>query len=294
MPNALRPTSFSYLDSYCVGPTLFLAYINDMSSCLTCRLSLFADDSALIFSGKNAADLASFLSGELSSCKKWLVDKHLSLHVGKNDGEMVQRVTSVKYLCVSLDEVLSFDDFVGKTCNKADGKLTFLHRYSSLLDFDTRRLLCNSLVFSNLTYCVSAWYPGLGIGLRQRLDTIQRKMVRFVNGWKPRSHVGIPEINAVSWLYFPKRVKFFKLCHLFKVKKGLAPSHLSRDFVSTRNIHSHLTGGSDLNYSADSHRFPPNTFHYSVIRDWNQLPDRIKDAGTLVSFKRDLKRHLLS
>ena len=48
-----------------LGPTLFLAYINDMSSCLTCRLSLYADDSALIFSGKNATDLASFLSGEL-------------------------------------------------------------------------------------------------------------------------------------------------------------------------------------------------------------------------------------
>ena len=48
-----------------LGPILFLAYINDMSSCLTCRLSLYADDSALIFSGKNATDLASFLSGEL-------------------------------------------------------------------------------------------------------------------------------------------------------------------------------------------------------------------------------------
>ena len=125
-----------------------------------------------------------------------LVRSGLSISISPNDGEMVQRVTSVKYLGVSLDEVLSFNDFV--TCNKADGKLTFLHRYSSLLDFDTRRLLYNSLVFSNLTYCVSAWYPGLGIGLRQRLDTIQRKMVRFVNGWKPRSHVGIPEINAVD------------------------------------------------------------------------------------------------
>ena len=113
---------------------------------------------------------------------------------------------------------------------------------------------------------VLAWYPGLGIGLRQRLDTIQRKMVRFVNGWKPRSHVGIPEINAVGWLYFPERVKFFKLCHLFKVKKGLAPSYLSRDFVPTRNIHSHLTRGSDLNNSADSHEFLKiPTQHFSLL-----------------------------
>ena len=105
----------------------------------------------------------------MSSCKKWLVDNRLSMHVGKTesilfgsrralnragefcvtcDGEAVQRVTSVKYLGVILDETLSFDDFVNQICNKADGKLSFLYRYSSLLDFRTRRLLCNSLVFS--------------------------------------------------------------------------------------------------------------------------------------------------
>ena len=138
------------------------------------------------------------------------------------------------------------------------------------------------------------WSRTLGIGLRQRLDTIQRKMVRFANGWRPRSHVGTTEIDAVGWLYFPDRVKFFKLCHLYKVKMGLAPGYLSRDFVRTRDTHSHSTRGSDFNYSADSHKFPTNTFHYTVIREWNQLPDELKEARSLVSFKRDLKRHFLS
>ena len=313
-------TNSSFLQVACgvpqgsiLGPTLFLAYINDLSSCLSCRLSLYADDSALVFSGTNATELARFLSGELSCCKRWLVDNRLSVHVGKTesilfgtrralkrvgefcvtcDGEAVKRVTSVKYLGVILDEVLNFDEFVSKTCDKADSRLTFLHRYSSILDFRTRRLLCNSLVFSQLTYCVSAWYSGLGIGLRQRLDTVQRKMVRFVNGWGPRSHVGRPEINAVGWLYFPERVKFFKLCHLFKVKNGLAPIYLSRDFVPTRDVHSHVTRGSCLNFFANSRVFSPNTFHYTVIRDWNLLPESIKGALTLSGFKRDLRQHL--
>ena len=53
-----------------LGPTLFLCYVNDMASCLNCRLSLYADDSALIYSGKDAGSIASFLSDELSSCQK--------------------------------------------------------------------------------------------------------------------------------------------------------------------------------------------------------------------------------
>ena len=32
-----------------LGPLLFLIYINDMDVSLTCRLSLYADDSALLF-----------------------------------------------------------------------------------------------------------------------------------------------------------------------------------------------------------------------------------------------------
>ena len=155
-----------------LGPTLFLCYVNDMASCLNCHLSLYADDSALVFSGRNASEIANFLSQELSFCKKWLIDNRLSLHVGKTesilfgssrriraagdfnvtcDGEMVQRVTSIVYLGVGLDQCLNFDEYVVKVCKRANNRLSFLHRYSRLLDEQTRKMLCNSLVLSNLT-----------------------------------------------------------------------------------------------------------------------------------------------
>ena len=179
-----------------------------------------------------------------------------------------------------------------ENCKKANTKLSFLHRYSSILDFDTRRLLCSSLVSSGLNYCVSAWYPGLGEGLKGRLDIIQRKMVRFVNAWRPRDHVGEREINSVGWLFFPKRVSFFKLCHLFKVRLGQAPNYVAVDFCPTSNIHSHNTRGSRLNYHVDSAKFPPTTFHYTTVREWNSLPEYLKEISSLPLFKRKLKRHL--
>ena len=37
-----------------LGPLLFLCYINDMPISVTCRLLLYADDSALLVRGKNA------------------------------------------------------------------------------------------------------------------------------------------------------------------------------------------------------------------------------------------------
>ena len=44
-----------------LGPLLFLLYVNDMASAVRCKLLLYADDSALIASGKIVADIESTL-----------------------------------------------------------------------------------------------------------------------------------------------------------------------------------------------------------------------------------------
>ena len=106
------------------------------------------------------------------------------------------------------------------------------------------------------------------------------------------SHVDVQEISEVGWLHFPKRVSFLKLCHLFKVKMGQAPEYLACDFHLTSLVHAYATCGSDLNYVPDYANFSPNTFHYTVVREWNALPVNIKSQKTLSGFKRDLKRHL--
>jgi hypothetical protein len=122
-----------------LGPTLFLCYVNDMPVSLNCNLVLYADVSALIASGPDPNKLAEFLSGELGSCQRWLVDNKLSLHVGKTEcilfwgshkikravefvvklGEdVVRRVTSVKYLGVTLDQALNFGEHLQLVLNK--------------------------------------------------------------------------------------------------------------------------------------------------------------------------------
>ena len=145
------------------------------------------------------------------------------------------------YLGVRLDQCLKFEDFIIKTCNDANSRLSFLYRYNSMLDHRTRKLLCSTLILSKLSYCVSAWYSGLGVGLRNRLDVVQRKMIRFMNGWGPREHVGSAEFLSTGWLTFSKRASFFQLCHVFKIRSGFAPSYLSRDFCPMQDIHLHNT-----------------------------------------------------
>ena len=48
-----------------LGPLLFLVYINDMKTSVKCKLLLYADDAALIVSGKHVHTIEQTLSSEL-------------------------------------------------------------------------------------------------------------------------------------------------------------------------------------------------------------------------------------
>ena len=69
------------------GPLLFLCYVNDMSMSISgeCKLMLYADDSAILYSHKDPRVISERLGQELEPCSKWLVDNKLSLHLGKTE-----------------------------------------------------------------------------------------------------------------------------------------------------------------------------------------------------------------
>ena len=93
---------------------------------------------------------------------------------------------------------------------------------------------------------VCAWYPGLLEASKKSLATLQRKMVRFVSGMGPREHVADAEISSLGWLPFQKRVEFFVLMHVYKVRKALSPAYISRNFVLLSEVHSHSLRQSNL------------------------------------------------
>ena len=284
-----------------------------MSSALHCKLSLYADDSALVYSGPDPNEVANFLSRELDICRKWLVDNRLSLHLGKTEcilfgskrrlakvsgfdihlGDVsINRVTSVKYLGVTLDQFLDFSVHVDEIIKKASSKLSFLYRNRPYLDYFSRRLLCQSLIFSSLEYCASSWYSSLLVGLRDTLNVFQRKCVRFTLEYGPREHVGNKHFQSLSWLPFPKRVKYFDLVHAFKIRSGLAPGYLSEHFTFISNVHTHNLRQSQNNFSLAYCNSPTGTFQRNAISEWNALPGELKSIQTLFAFKHKLKHYL--
>ena len=105
-----------------LGPLLFLVYVNDMLAAVRCKLLLYADDSALLVSGKDVAEIEAALSVELEAVQEWLVDNKLSLDI-----ESRQTVT---YLGVTLDQSLSGDVIVNKVVSNVQRNYLSLPWYS--------------------------------------------------------------------------------------------------------------------------------------------------------------------
>ena len=99
-----------------------------MPSAVSCKLLLYADDSALIVTGKDVSVIQQTLSSEIESVREWLIDNKLSLHLGKTESilfgskrrlhnkstmgvacanNVINSKTCVKYIGLEIDQDLS-------------------------------------------------------------------------------------------------------------------------------------------------------------------------------------------
>ena len=214
----------------------------------------------------------------------------------KCNGAEVGRTSTVKYLGVVLDEKLSGEAHALRSVGKISARLSFLYRKSSMLDIATRKTLCLALVQHLFDYCCTAWHEGLSAKLKKRFDVLQRKMVRFVFDMSPQSHVDQQNLKQLGWLSVRDRVRYFRLVHVFKISKGLAPDYMTGDFIQVAKVHGHNTRGSISDYHISNSRpsmLKSSSFCVVAKREWNSLPRDLKLMSNVSLFKSRLRKYLI-
>ena len=299
-----------------LGPLLFLIYVNDMSAVVENKLLLYADDSGILVSGKTISHVEKLLTESLGLVSQWLIDNKLSLHLGKTEsilfgskhkvksnpnlnitcnGSVIEPTTSVKYLGATLDQSLSFDTMACSVLKKANSRLKFLYRKKDYLTQHAKRLLAMSLIQCHYDYACSIWYNGLTQVLKNKLQTTQNKLIRFVLNLDYRSHVGKEHFKSLDWLPVDKRVEQIILCHVFKIKYGLAPDYMGEHFISQDTVHSYSTRLSHKGAFAvpKVKGFGSRSFSYIGCTLWNKLPFNITQINKLSAFKCAIKKHFM-
>jgi hypothetical protein len=292
-----------------LGPLLFLIYIYEIPSSVTCKLLLYADDSALIVSGKCVEDIQNRLSSELESVREWLIDNKLSLHLGKTEsilfaskrklnsqnaimvqcaGKTLTCSTHVKYLGVVLEQSLSGEGMAKKIISKSNAKLKFLYRQAKNVDMETTKILVSALIQCHFDYASTSWYNNLTKHYKVRLQCTQNKIVRFLLNAPARTHIGPLEFSKVRMLPVELRVRQLKLNLAHSIVHGTAPSYLTDNITFAHTIHTHNTRSSSHSHSIHIPQigsFSKTSFHYTCTTAWNSLPHNIKDVANKSRFK---------
>ena len=298
-----------------LGPLLFLCYVNDMPISVKCKLLLYADDSALIISGTDPKQIAEELSKALEECRQWLMDNKLSLHLGKTEAMIfgskkklnkvesfkvrcgdveINNVKKVKYLGLVIDDDLSGESAITNILKKANSRLKFLYRYREMLNFSTRKTLCSALIQCHFDYTCSSWYPGINKKLKSKLQVAQNKMIRFILNLNSQAHIGQKELNKAGFLNVPKRVTQLKLGQVFKINNKSCPQYLTHHFQKLNEIEGRPETRGKANNNFDLPRISTDTFVFTAIKDWNDLPSSIKDIKAEKTYKEKVKKHLVN
>ena len=299
----------------CLGPLLFLIYINDLPFSLqNSQVTMYADDTTISYSSKNIDDLNENMNRDLNCLKQWLQGNKLSLNVMKTQAmvvgsrpnlkkisdkkiespsfaigdSQVEIVEKTKYLGVQLDQHLVWDEHTTFLRAKVSRALGFLKYAKKLLPQETLSQIYRGIVEPHFRYCCSVW-GSCGESKRLALQKLQNRAARIVTN----SSYDAPAdalIQKLKWPTIAEIIKRETASIVFKSINGLAPTYLSNIFSknSSRDTVKLRNSETDLRVPLMKTTNGQKSFSYRGAHLWNNLEPEVKQAPSLYAFKRRL------
>ena len=179
-----------------LGPLLFNIYINDLFlSVMDTAVCNFADDTTIFAADCQLDSVLERLETDALVLSKWFPENFMKLNEGKchlstfgtsqddikiTVGEAIVKESSEeKLLGVTIDKNLNFKSHVSNLCKRASQKLHALARVSAFMNPDKLRLLMNSFIKSQFSYCPLIWMFH-DRALNAKVNKIQERALRIV------------------------------------------------------------------------------------------------------------------
>ena len=193
----------------CLGPLLFLVYINDLPQAVQdSTVSMYADDTNLCYQFHDLTRLNKAINSDLKKLDTWLQGNKLSLNVAKthsmlistkqkhnslksqnkdldlkirdNDLEVVKKT---KYLGVQIDCSLNWKEQIKAISSKVSRAVGFLRHAKSFLPKETPKetlqTLYTGIVEPHFRYCCSIWGCAALTEINQ-LQKLQNRAARII------------------------------------------------------------------------------------------------------------------
>ena len=301
----------------CLGPLLFLVYINDLPKCLKhSHVSMYADDTSIYFASNSISEINEAINADLAALKLWLQGNKLSLNVAKTEAMIIgsrgklkklassdsvkprfnienddiKMAEDTKYLGVKVDQQLKWSSQLASLTSKISRGIGILRYSKRYVPASTVKQMYKSLVEPHFRYCCPVW-GNVGETSLTKLQKLQNRAARIVTGSR-YDQSALPLIRALGWHTVREILDLETLKMVFKSLNGDAPSYMSDMFTRVSETTSRVLRNSDINLRTPMLRTSAGLgcFSFRGASLWNGLQKELKGAPTLKKFQEGLMK----
>ena len=199
--------------------------------------------------------------------------------------------TSAKNLGVLFDSSLNFRKHIFQTCGACFYHISDLRRIRKSLSLDLAKQIAVALVSSKLDYCNSLFHnmQEKDIATFQRVRNCLARVVTKA----PRFSRSVPVLKQLHWLPVKFRIHF-KICAIiFRTLRNSQPAYLA-DLLVRPKCSKYLRSTNSDRFVVPRIRTKTGLRAFSISGPalWNALPVPIRNANTILTFRKLLKSHL--
>ena len=286
-----------------LGPLLFNMYINDLFCEFTeTEVCNFADDTTPYACNQDLKTLIQKLEHDSLKAIMWFESNYMKLNEDKchflisgNTNEhlwvkigdaLIWESSKEQLLGVTIDKNLTFNEHVLTLCRKAGRKVTALRRLVKFMPFFKRRILLNTFIESQFSYCALIWMFH-SRKLNHKINHIHERALRLVYNDYTSTFENLLLMDGSVSIHHRNIQKV--ATEMFKAKSNLSPeltqSIFQRNEVSNlRSDNTFLRPKVNTVYNGEGslRSFGPIVWN-------NLLPNKYKSAENLEIFKNKIK-----
>ena len=295
----------------CLGPLLFLIYMNDIGH-LSETIKLFADDTNLFISSKNIKNIENDANALLSKMQDWFLANRLSINIDKTcyslfssrnkcinvnlkfGGITLKRVSTCKYLGIFIDEKLTWKEHINFLYSKLVKFTAIFYKIRDILPAKCLRQLYFSFVYPHLLFGVEI-YANCANSTINCLNVLNNKIIRILLSVNRLTHVPIlyKRLNVLPIAQL-HHFNILLFVHKFVYDRQHLPEIFHLYFNEASCVHSYSTRNKHNFHTKFAGTKGKKCIKIKGSNLWNLLPDNIKCLGSQYVFKKQLKSFLFS
>ena len=204
------------------------------------------------------------------------------------NNEVIKRVDKTKYLGININQSLNRKEQYKTIKNKLKGGLSSLRKLKHILLQRKLDQVYKALFESHLRYSDIIWSNLSNTKLSQ-LQRLKTRAKKLIVGAKYKDCWNCEWLNVKSLLSFDKGVMTYKILH------DLCPENLQHKFTERSMISEYRTRNpGNLQIPKVRLEYAIRSFYFSGVKNWNDVPDTIREQESIARFKTGFRKYLLN